>query len=101
MSSKRSSRSTAALRSKRLRTGNGLNGAEPKAQRLNGGAKPRLNGAQRLNVRAAYEAASAGRRLRLWQPGMVGPNTAVLRDLTQLRDRSRDLVRNNPWISRG
>jgi len=54
-----------------------------------------------FKVRASYEAASSGRRLRLWQPGMIGPNDAVLRDLTQLRDRSRDLVRNNPWISRG
>jgi lambda family phage portal protein len=53
-----------------------------------------------LKVRASYEAGSAGRRLRLWQPGMIGPNDAVLRDLTQIRDRSRDLVRNNPWISR-
>ncbi len=60
-----------------------------------------LNGTPR-GVRAqAYEAAQTGRRLRLWQPGMYGPNSAVLWDLTQLRNRSRDLVRNNPWISRG
>lgn len=58
-------------------------------------------GALSVRASAAHEAASAGRRLRLWQPGAYGPNTAILSDLTLLRTRSRDLVRNNPWISRG
>lgn len=56
----------------------------------------------KLSVRAAaYDAGAASRRLKLWLPGMRGPNSAVLSDLTQLRNRSRDLIRNNPWISRG
>jgi lambda family phage portal protein len=54
-----------------------------------------------LSVRNQYEAGSMGRRLGGWLPGMGGPNQSVLRDLTQLRNRSRDLVRNNPWITRG
>src|SRR5687767_11833951 len=62
---------------------------------------PRPGPPTSLEVRATYEAGAVGRRLRLWQPGLIGANTAVLRDLNLLRNRSRDLVRNNPWISRG
>ena len=65
-------------------------------------SSPFGKGGKRSKVRAqANEAAAAGRRLRLWQPSAYGPNSAVLGDLTLLRTRSRDLVRNNPWISRG
>jgi len=56
---------------------------------------------QFFKPRAAYDAAAAGRRLGRWQPGKVGPNEAVLRDVEQIRARARDQVRNNPWISRG
>ena len=43
-----------------------------------------------LGIRNAYEAAGSGRRLKMWQPGQLGPNAAVLRDLELLRRRSRD-----------
>jgi capsid protein len=53
------------------------------------------------SVRNAYEAGSTGRRLGRWNPISSGPNASVIADLERLRARSRDLVRNNPWISRG
>ena len=54
-----------------------------------------------LGIRNVYEAAGSGRRLKMWQPGQLGPNAAVLRDLELLRRRSRDSTRNNVWISQG
>lgn len=52
-------------------------------------------------TRAQYDAGGMGRRLRTWAPGMLGPNAAMLRDLSLLRERSRDAVRNNAWITQG
>jgi len=52
-------------------------------------------------VSASYEAAQGGRRLRLWRPSAAGPNAAFLGDLHQLRNRSRDSVRNNGWMAHG
>jgi lambda family phage portal protein len=56
---------------------------------------------QRLAIRNYWEASKSGRRLRFWQPGAPGPNSAVLSELDQLRRRSRDSVRNNAWLSHG
>lgn len=52
-------------------------------------------------TRAQYDAGGVGRRLRTWRPGMLGPNAAILRDLSLLRERSRDAARNNAWITQG
>jgi lambda family phage portal protein len=49
---------------------------------------------------SAYEVGSTGRRLKLWQSNMFGPN-AALGDIERLRQRSRDMVRNNAWIKHG
>lgn len=54
----------------------------------------------RPSVRNQYEAGSMGRRLGGWMPGSMGPNAAILRDLSAIRERSRDLYRNNPWITK-
>jgi capsid protein len=54
-----------------------------------------------LTVRNAYEAASSGRRLKIWRPGSIGPNAATLGDLSMLRDRSRQSIRDNGWIGHG
>lgn len=61
---------------------------------------PHRSGGSVLNVRNAYEAASSGRRLKVWAPGQLGPNAALLHDLKTLRDRSRDAIRNNAWMKR-
>lgn len=50
--------------------------------------------------RAAYEAASTGRRLGSWYAPGIGPNH-VTGSLPTLRNRSRALYRNNPWIANG
>ncbi len=60
-----------------------------------------LEAVKRLFPHASYDAGKGQRRLSNWRPGSLGPNAAIVRDLTQLRNRSRDLVRNNPWVSRG
>ncbi len=46
-------------------------------------------------VRALFDAGSHTRRTRGWQAPTASPNTAVLWDLTTLRDRSRAAVRND------
>ena len=43
-----------------------------------------------------YEAAQGGRLTAGWVSNSSGPNTEIYADLSRLRDRSRDLVRNNP-----
>lgn len=57
-----------------------------------GKPKPLLN---------AYEGATTGRRLGYWGLSSSGPNAAIGESLTNLRSRSRELVRNNPWVANG
>ncbi|MGE3319831.1 MAG: phage portal protein [Candidatus Berkiella sp.] len=49
----------------------------------------------------SYEGATTGRRLGYWGLNSLGPNTALSDSLTQLRSRSRELARNNPWVANG
>lgn len=48
-----------------------------------------------------YEGASVGRRTDDWFTPSLSANTEIARDLFRLRARSRDLVRNNAYASRG
>ncbi len=59
---------------------------------------------RRLQARAAmelvtrrYEGAARGRRTAGWRTSPASANTLTYGDLPTLRDRSRDLARNNPW----
>lgn len=52
------------------------------------------------NARAEYEGASKGRRMENWRAKATSANTETRRQLSILRDRSRDLVRNNAYASR-
>lgn len=49
----------------------------------------------------SYEGATTGRRLGHWGLSSAGPNTAIGDSLNHLRARSRDLIRNNPWVANG
>ncbi|NYT38878.1 phage portal protein [Allopusillimonas soli] len=50
------------------------------------------------NAGSAYEGGSAtGSRARNWQPSAAGPNSAATQNLTMIRRRARDAVRNDPW----
>jgi lambda family phage portal protein len=49
----------------------------------------------------AYEAAGTGRRLRNWLPGQASADAELLPALGRMRDRSRDLDRNNPYANAG
>lgn len=48
----------------------------------------------------AYEAAQKGRRLKNWKTQSTSQNAETVFSLSTLRDRSRDLVRNNPYAKR-
>lgn len=56
----------------------------------------------RLAMDAArrYEGAASGRRVDSWQAQGLSANGEIALALPKLRDRHRDLVRNNPWASR-
>ncbi|MGE0650267.1 MAG: phage portal protein [Alphaproteobacteria bacterium] len=65
-------------------------------------------GLRRLRVRAAmealrrgYEGAQGGRRTDGWRTSGTAANAEVSAALPRLRDRARDLVRNNPYAAKG
>jgi lambda family phage portal protein len=47
-----------------------------------------------------YEGAAAGRRVDSWRASGTSANAEIGPDLQKLRDRHRDLCRNNPWAAR-
>jgi capsid protein len=47
----------------------------------------------------SYDGAQRNRRTTGWRTSNAGPITEVRAGRAMLRDRSRDLVRNNPWAS--
>lgn len=49
----------------------------------------------------AYEGAATGRRMSTWGLNGYGPNEAMVSGLSNTRARSRELVRNNPWVDGG
>lgn len=57
-------------------------------------AKQRAPGTETLGVKARYDAAGMGRRMRGWKPRNVGPNEALV-NLDRIRARSRDSTRND------
>lgn len=54
----------------------------------------------RLFAKRSYDGAKYSRRTTGWLTRSTGPNTEIRESLTKLRDRHRDLVRNNPWAGR-
>ncbi len=54
-----------------------------------------------LSVVRQYEGAAQGRRTDGWHTRGTGPNAENRPALRVLRNRSRDLVRNNPYAARG
>jgi lambda family phage portal protein len=60
---------------------------------------PQRKAAKARHVRR-YEAAASGRLTAGWVAGTTGPNTEVWNAHISLRDRSRDLVRNNALATR-
>lgn len=59
---------------------------------------------QRINPWAKvrkYEGASKSKRMRNWKTDSTSANSALYGSLEILRNRSRDLKRNNPFASRG
>jgi len=60
-----------------------------------------LSRAARRIINSAYTAAGSGRRTRGWHAPARSPNGAITADLTQLINRSRAAIRNDPWASSG
>lgn len=54
----------------------------------------------RQAARLSYEGAKSGRRTDGWISGTGDANTEIQAALVNLRNRSRDLVRNNPYASK-
>src|SRR5262245_45424853 len=52
-------------------------------------------------LRGSYEAARVGRRTRGWRTTSGSANSETRNALPRMRDRSRDLVRNNPYAAAG
>lgn len=50
-------------------------------------------------LQAAYDGARHSRRTRFWNTSANGPRSEVQNDLKTLRNRSRDLTRNNAWAA--
>lgn len=61
----------------------------------------RMAEAQLARIEAKYEGARVSRRTRGWNAPNTSANIETRDDLTRLRSRSRDLVRNNPYASAG
>ncbi len=60
----------------------------------------RMQARFRLESLRNYEAAKLGRRTDGWKTTSGGAITATRSGLARVRDRSRDLCRNNPWAKR-
>ncbi|MFO7596464.1 MAG: phage portal protein, partial [Desulfocurvibacter africanus] len=54
-----------------------------------------------LRRKASYEGATSTRRLSSWGTSSAGPNALLESSLRSLRNRSRDLCRNNPLAESG
>lgn len=65
-----------------------------------GGLLSRIIGRKPLAARAHYDAARISRRTAGWFARSSGPNAEIAADLVTLRNRHRDLCRNNPWVRR-
>ena len=53
-----------------------------------------------LMTKRGYDGAKTGRRNAGWTTGSTSANAEIAPGLVKLRDRSRDLVRNNPYASK-
>ncbi len=56
--------------------------------------------ARSLSVGQSYQGARVGRRENGWIAGNEDANSSIIMDLANLRKRSRELTRNNPWASK-
>ena len=52
-------------------------------------------------IQRKYEGAAIGRRTDGWRTSSTDATSEISQAISKLRDRCRDLVRNNPWASRG
>ena len=55
---------------------------------------------KRKLAKRGYDGANAGRRTSGWIAPSTSANSEITPSISKLRDRSRDLVRNNPYASK-
>lgn len=60
----------------------------------------RARARQAMRLVDSYEGASSGRRTQNWLTRNTSANAEIQKGLVALRERHRDLVRNNPWATR-
>ena len=51
-------------------------------------------------LKRSYDGAKSGRRTSGWVTGSTSADSEIIPSISKLRDRSRDLVRNNPYASK-
>ena len=51
----------------------------------------------RLKATAYESAGTRGARAKSWQASSAGPNASVVQNLSLMRHRARDAIRNDPW----
>lgn len=78
-----------------------MSGRAPKVNLVDPYGRPLRAEAGSSGMTQSYEAASTGRRLSSWGISAAGPNDTVVSGLANVRSRSRELVRNNPWVDGG
>jgi lambda family phage portal protein len=76
----------------------GLVSPELEARRLR--ARYLCNQLRGATERRGYEGAASGRRTQNWTAASTSADAAAAAGLTTMRNRCRDLVRNNPWAER-
>lgn len=64
-------------------------------------ARQRVAARMQLDALRLYDGASQGRRTRNWNPAATDADAEILIGGPRLRQRSRDLVRNNPHAAKG
>ncbi len=64
------------------------------------GLRRARNRAAMAALRRSYEGARLGRRTEGWVAAGTGANAEIGPAIARLRDRSRDLVRNNPYAAK-
>jgi len=59
--------------------------------------RPMASGFDLAGTNPLWDAAGNGRRMRGWNPGLTGPNSALIYAADTIRARCRDMIRKNPW----
>jgi lambda family phage portal protein len=72
----------------------------PQSALVRARARMALDYVERQSEKFSYEGATSGRRVHGWYAASTDANVELMGSLIWLRNRSRDLIRNNPFASK-